>query len=470
MERRIFKEVVIGLNSLSWSLAASFSLSTVDYGRSPAWAQAAGGAWQSQSMTQLLVSLQQLLQSYQALSNQWSGLLGGQAHQASGAYAAAGTGTSAYAGAGFAGGYPPANAGFGSGAYAGSGFGGGYAVRQPAGGYANGSYAGAGWGAYAGGWGQAAPMNYQDAQQFAASLALNYGYQEVPGQQQKMWDVWFDSKAGQNTVQRSPLVLDLNKNGKADITGKNITGDGKIDGPTTMFDLDPNQVSYEFKSQQRRPGSGAPAVDGGYWVDTQGNRVKSGPPKGNQPKFNGYQYMDKDGKLVGEMKDGLYHYGKQEKREATEWLAKDGGDGFLVADLNGDGEINSAVELFGTEGSNGQKFQNGYEKLAAMYDRNRDGKVTGEELKGLQIWADSNADGKVQEGELQSLAQHDISSLDVANYDRQSMEGSFNNSPTYAPYFNLAAALATSGFGQQSYPLSHPYFPQQPYGLPPFAG
>jgi len=307
------------------------------------------------------------------------------------------------------------------------------------------------------------------AQNLALSAALNFGYQEAPGEARKMWDVWFDSKEGQKTVQRSPIVLDLNNNGKADITGKNITGDGNIDGPTTMFDLDPNSVSFEFKSQQRRPGSGAPAITGGYWVDPQGNKTDKAPPKGTQKNFNGYKYLDKSGSLVGEMKDGLYHYGKQEKREETEWLAKNGGDGLLVADFNKDGEINSAVELFGTVGLDGkERYKNGYQKLADLFDKNRDGKVSGDELKGLQMWVDANADGKVQEGELQSLKQHNLTSFDVANYDAKTMEGSYRvGGGSVAPYFDLsvAIAMAISRAGQVPSPGAG-YFPSYPWATP----
>lgn len=286
---------------------------------------------------------------------------------------------------------------------------------------------------------------------------LEFGFQQVPGESRKMWDVWFDSKDGQKTVQRSPIVLDLNQNGQADITGKNILGDGKIDGPTTMFDLDPNNVSYQYKSQQRRPGSGAPSVDGGYWVDADGNRVGKSVPKGTQKKYAGYQYLDKSGNVVGEMKDdGLYHFGEKELREQTEWLKKDGGDGFLVADFNGDGEINSAVELFGTEGTNGEKYQNGYDKLAAMFDKNRDGQVSGAEMAGLQVWVDSNADGKVQDGELQSLQQHNITSFNVGNYNGDTMEGSYTVGGGVAPYFNLSTNLFGYGYGYSQ-------FGQMPY-------
>ena len=299
---------------------------------------------------------------------------------------------------------------------------------------------------------------------------LEFGFKQVPGESRKMWDVWFDSKDGQKTVQRSPIVLDLNQNGKADITGKNILGDGKIDGPTTMFDLDPDNISYEFKSQQRRPGSGAPSVSGGYWVDADGKKIKGSVPKGTQKKYAGYQYLDKNGKLVGEMKDdGLYHFGKQEKREQTEWLKKNGGDGFLVADFNGDGEINSATELFGTEGTNGEKYRNGYEKLAAMFDKNKDGQVSGAEMAGLQVWADANADGKVQEGELQSLKEHNITSFNVGNYNGETMEGSYTVGGGVAPYFNLSANV----FGGYGYGYSQPgYSPfgGNPYGASPYGG
>jgi hypothetical protein len=158
--------------------------------------------------------------------------------------------------------------------------------------------------------------------------------------------------------------------------------------------------------------------------------------------------MDAKGQVVGEMKeDGLYHYGKQEKREQTEWLKKNGGDGFLVSDYNGDGKINDATELFGTEGPNGKKYKNGYEKLAAMHDKNKDGKITGKELESLQVWKDTNADGVVQKGELQSLAKHGITSFDVSNYNSKTMEGSYGTNEQTIPY--MAMALVGGGFGGQ---------------------
>lgn len=96
----------------------------------------------------------------------------------------------------------------------------------------------------------------------------------------KMWDVWFDSKDGQKTKRLSPLVLDLNGDGKAGITGENIKGDDKISGEAVNFDLDPSRSVWSKKSLRRRPGKGAPKVKGGRW--------------------KGDKYVDKDGKVIGE--------------------------------------------------------------------------------------------------------------------------------------------------------------------------
>jgi len=259
----------------------------------------------------------------------------------------------------------------------------------------------------------------------------------VTNQAGKMWDVWFDHKDGQKTTQRSPIVLDLNNNGKPDITGKNVTGNGKIDGATVNFDIDPRRDTYQYKSLKRRPGHGAPAVKGARWVTTDGRKL----------------YVDKNGNTLGELKKTgkggkeEYHWGKKVAAEKTEWLAKNGGDGLLVWDVNKDGKITSSKELFSEFDTNGvKKFANGYEKLAHYFDRNKDGRVEGDELKGLQIWKDSNADGKVDKGELEQLSKYDITSFDVKGYDKKTMESSFNTQKTTRTEVTRQALL---GFSEQ---------------------
>lgn len=239
----------------------------------------------------------------------------------------------------------------------------------------------------------------------------------------KMWDVWFDTDNGVETQQHTPLVLDLNNNKKPDATGANILGDGKIDGGI-LFDMDPDNVAFQLKCELAP--NKCPEQDNGYWVDEDGEPNANVPASGIQKAFFGYQYLDESGNLVGLIKeDGLLHHGEQEERELTEWLAPGGGDGFLVWDYDGDGQITSAKELFGTVGLDGEQFANGFEKLSHYFNSNEDNRVDGDELEGLKIWVDDNGDGIVDEGELQSLADHGIISFDVGNYNKDTMEGSY---------------------------------------------
>src|SRR5678809_1215888 len=100
------------------------------------------------------------------------------------------------------------------------------------------------------------------------------------------------------------------------------------------------------------------------------------------------------------------------KKENVEWMKGDGDamlvsnkDGAIDAALKGNGEINGK-SLFGDQGG---QYGNGYNKLAQA-DANHDGKLTGAELNGIEVWKD-NGDGKVQAGEIQTLAQQGITEL-----------------------------------------------------------
>ncbi len=264
-----------------------------------------------------------------------------------------------------------------------------------------------------------------------------------------MWDVFFDAKTGTKTTQKSPIVLDLNGNGKADITGSNIKGNGKLEGKTVKgFDLDPSNRQWTTKSEQRRPGKGAPELPAGTKVevfDAKGKKVKSldasaldknkaksgdmglGLGKGMRAEFRG-----PDGKLVGELKTDaqknklMYHFGNVNENEWTKaWDKKKGGDGILAWDVDGDGKITSGKELFGhvdLDGSN--KFSNGYQKLAKYFDKDGNGRVEGRELKGLKIWEDRDGDGVTDKGELVSLSSRGINQLST-QFNRKDMSSSF---------------------------------------------
>lgn len=261
---------------------------------------------------------------------------------------------------------------------------------------------------------------YQDAFSFFGGLGFtNRREATTTNRPGKLWDVWFDHKAGQKTERRSPLVLDLDGDRKPDITGRGVLGNDKIDGKTTLFDIDPRRDHWQYRSVRRRPGHGAPKVDGGHWENRDGRKL----------------YVDGDGRIRGEMKtvDGkrMYHYGRREKREKTEWLARNGGDGLLVWDVDKDGKITSSRELFGEFDTKGRKrFQDGYAKLSEHFDRNRDGRVEGSELRGLKVWKDRDADGKVDKGEMRAATRHGITGIDVENVRRKDMSSTFDREKT----------------------------------------
>lgn len=286
----------------------------------------------------------------------------------------------------------------------------------------------------------------------------------LPLEKGKMWDVFFDAKSGTKTTQKSPIVLDLNGNGRPDITGSNIKGNGKLEGTTVKgFDLDPQNRQWETKSLMRRPakGGGAPELPAGVKAqvfDKNGKLVKTlsaeqlkDLQKKNSKGWNAdggdmglglsngmrAEFRDANGRLVSELKqDGtnknkfLYFWGNKNENEWTKaWDPKTGGDGMLVWDTDGDGKITSGKELFGHVDLNGKEtFKNGYEKLSHYFDKDGDGKVQGEELKGLKIWEDRNGDGITQQGELVELAKHGISQLNT-NYKPGDMSSSYGYRP-----------------------------------------
>ena len=87
---------------------------------------------------------------------------------------------------------------------------------------------------------------------------------------------------------------------------------------------------------------------------------------------------------------------------AMEWVGAN--DGLLVAP-KADGSVDMSC-LFGTAGG----FENGYEKLA-LYDTNKDGVISGNELNGLSVWQDANRDAKATAGEVKTCAELGITSI-----------------------------------------------------------
>ncbi len=87
-----------------------------------------------------------------------------------------------------------------------------------------------------------------------------------------------------------------------------------------------------------------------------------------------------------------------------EWPGpKDG----ILCEPRADGSIDG-TRLFGT--ANG--FKDGYEALRVR-DSNNDGKISGDELKGLAVWTDLNSDARPQKGEVKPLAEHGVTELSL---------------------------------------------------------
>lgn len=95
-------------------------------------------------------------------------------------------------------------------------------------------------------------------------------------------------------------------------------------------------------------------------------------------------------------------------KDRTEWMAGDG-DGLLIDDRDGKAAENmDGTRLFGDEGG---KYKDGIAKLK-RHDLNNDGKISGEELKGLKMWID-DGDAKVEEGEMKTLEELGIKEISV---------------------------------------------------------
>jgi hypothetical protein len=272
--------------------------------------------------------------------------------------------------------------------------------------------------------------------------------------QVQMWNVFFDHRSDGDTRDmgtwqeprrnRDPLIMDLNRNGKHDTTAKTTLADGIISGQTTRFDLDPTRGTWEFSMRNALPGRGAPRIRGGSVKaikghsglnDSQVAEAIAGAPSqklggaGTWTAPGGVThavFFDAKGNKVGAWENGTYSWGARNEMEQTEWLEKGGGDGFLVWDVDGDGQITSGKELFSEFDINGyERFASGFEKLAHYFDKDGDGIVTGDELAGLMIWVDEDADGITDPGELKELADYRITSLKTG-YDPKKMESAYS--------------------------------------------
>ena len=96
----------------------------------------------------------------------------------------------------------------------------------------------------------------------------------------------------------------------------------------------------------------------------------------------------------------------------TEWMKADPNDALLVMP-DAQGKVNTALELFGTAGG----YADGYEKLSIVCDKDKNGWVEGEELKGLKLWIDSNNDAVCDASELKELSDYNVAKIATSHKD-----------------------------------------------------
>lgn len=114
--------------------------------------------------------------------------------------------------------------------------------------------------------------------------------------------------------------------------------------------------------------------------------------------------------------------------ERTAWIT--GGDGLLALDINGNGQIDNKLELFGDNPG----FADGFAQLSTL-DSNSSGTITSADAQwaNLRVWVDADGDGITDAGELKTLTQLGITSISLASTTQTNV---YNNE-------NLVTAIST---------------------------
>lgn len=92
-------------------------------------------------------------------------------------------------------------------------------------------------------------------------------------------------------------------------------------------------------------------------------------------------------------------------------------DAQLVYDANKNNKIDNGREIMNETGINGEqnKYKNGWEKAQDLFDADKNGSISGEELAKAKFWTDANGNGITDEGELKTAAELNIVGIDTKN-------------------------------------------------------
>ncbi|MBI3831638.1 MAG: hypothetical protein HY291_19110 [Planctomycetes bacterium] len=113
--------------------------------------------------------------------------------------------------------------------------------------------------------------------------------------------------------------------------------------------------------------------------------------------------------LLDDAKTVRFDLDGDERPELRRWVKPE--TCILVWDPEGRGKITSGRQLFGSV-TWWIFWNDGYHALDAL-DDNRDGRLSGEELRGLAVWRDANSNGVSDPGEVAPLSTLEIESLSV---------------------------------------------------------
>jgi hypothetical protein len=130
----------------------------------------------------------------------------------------------------------------------------------------------------------------------------------------------------------------------------------------------------------------------------------------------------------------------------TGWAAgKD--DAFLVRDIDGNGNIDSGAELFGsaTRLESGARAANGFAALAEL-DSNGDGVVSSadDEWDSLRLWIDANYDGHAQPKEMYKLSEKQIESIRVDYMDLMEVDRYGNQTRQRSTFRRTVRGVSTA--------------------------
>ena len=191
------------------------------------------------------------------------------------------------------------------------------------------------------------------------------------------------------------------------------------DSNKTNFDEDIDKLLKRLWDSLENKGKGPipPKKGGDYIGDNSPGKLNEGRKNATrQFKFDPLVVdLDNDGFDMLNSENGVHFDLDGDKlKEKTTWISKK--DGFLSIDLDGNGKIDNGAELFGDTFmlADGKYARSAIEALTSL-DKNKDGVIDAKDevYSKLRIWRDENGNGISEAGELKSLADYNITSINI---------------------------------------------------------